>query len=371
VAVSRALVINGKTIDDASRCYVIAEIGHNHQGDVEKAKELFRQAKECGASAVKLQKRDNETLFTREAFDKPYENENSFGPTYGLHREFLEFGESEYRELQAYAGELDIDFFATAFDIPSADFLAALDPPAFKLASADLTNIPLLTHVARFGKPMLVSTGGATMADVERAYRAIMSINHQLCLLQCTASYPAEFADLDLRVIETYRARFPDAVIGWSGHDSGIAMATVAYVLGARVIEKHFTLNRAMKGTDHAFSLEPVGLRKMVRDLDRTVEALGDGVKKFRPSEAAGMAKMAKSLVAARHLPAGHVLTRDDVAIKSPGGGMKPYELDTLLGRALTRSLRTDEAFSPDVVAERGTNGTTQPEPTPVAVRAI
>ncbi len=351
---SRQLILNGRVIDDTSPCYVIAEIGHNHQGDVEKAKELFRQAKECGASAVKLQKRDNETLFTREAFDKPYENENSFGPTYGLHREFLEFGRAEYRELRDCARELEIDFFATAFDIPSADFLAELDVPAFKLASADLTNLPLLVHVARFGKPMLVSTGGGTMADVERAYRAIMSINSQLCLLQCTASYPADFADLDLQVITTYRARFPDAVIGWSGHDNGIAMAPVAYVLGARVIEKHFTLNRAMKGTDHAFSLEPVGLRKMVRDLARTQEALGDGVKKRHPSEAAGMAKMAKSLVAARDLPAGHILTRDDVAIRSPSGGMPPYELERLVGARLTRPLQTDDAFSFDLIEGAG-----------------
>ena len=354
---SRELLINGRPINDDSPCYVIAEIGHNHQGDVAKAKELFRQAKECGASAVKLQKRDNRTLFTREAFDKPYENENSFGPTYGLHREFLEFGMAEYRELQDYAGEVEIDFFATAFDIPSADFLADLEVPAFKLASADLTNLPLLTHVARFGKPMLVSTGGGSMADVERAYRAIMSINPQLCLLQCTASYPAEFADLDLQVINTYRARFPDAVVGWSGHDSGIAMAPVAYVLGARVIEKHFTLNRAMKGTDHAFSLEPVGLRKMVRDLARTQEALGDGVKKRHMSETAGMAKMAKSLVAARDLASGHIVTRDDVAIKSPGGGMPPYELERLLGCRLKSSLRADDGFTFEMVEATG-NGT-------------
>lgn len=354
---SRELVINGQPIADDGPCYVIAEIGHNHQGDLDKAKELFRQAKECGASAVKLQKRDNETLFTRAAFDKPYENENSFGPTYGLHREFLEFHEADYRELQAYARELEIDFFATAFDIPSANFLAALAVPAFKIASADLTNLPLLTHVARFGKPMLVSTGGGTMTDVERAYRAIMSINPQLCLLQCTASYPAEFADLHLRVIQTYRTRFPDAVIGWSGHDSGIAMATVAYVLGARVIEKHFTLNRAMKGTDHAFSLEPVGMRKLVRDVQRTRDALGDGVKQPRPSEAAGMQKMSKSLVAARDLPSGHILTIDDVAIKSPGGGLPPYELERLVGRHLTRPIQMDEAYAFDALAEAADDG--------------
>ncbi|MDP8921333.1 MAG: N-acetylneuraminate synthase family protein [Chloroflexota bacterium] len=348
----RELVINGTRIDDDSPCYVIAEIGHNHQGDVEKAKELFRRAKECGASAVKLQKRDNRTLFTRAAFDRPYDNENSFGPTYGLHREALELRGDEFRELKRYAEEVvGIDFFATAFDIPSADVLADLDIPVFKLASSDLTNIPLLKHVARFGKPMIVSTGGGTMEDVERAYEAIIGINSQVCLLQCTSSYPAEPEDLDLCVIETFRERFPETVIGFSGHDNGIAMPLVAYILGARVIEKHFTLNRTMKGTDHIFSLEPVGLRKLVRDLTRAREALGDGVKKRHTSEVASMLKMGKSLYAARDLPAGHILSEGDVAIRCPGGGLAPYELERIVGLPLGQSLATDDPITLEALA--------------------
>jgi N-acetylneuraminate synthase/sialic acid synthase len=342
----RELVVDGHVINDDSRCFVIAEIGHNHQGDVEKARQLFQKAKEAGASAVKLQKRDNRSLFTRAAFDKPYENENSFGPTYGLHREALEFGRDEYLELKRYAAELELTFFSTAFDIPSADFLAELDLPAFKTASADLKNIPLLRYVAQFQKPMIVSTGGGTMEDVQRAYDAIMPINPRFCLLQCTASYPVEWDQLDLRVIQTYRERFPGTVTGLSAHDNGIAMAIAAYTLGARVIEKHFTLNRAMKGTDHPFSLEPVGLSKMVRDLNRLQIAMGDGVKKVHPSEAAPMLKMAKTLVAARDLPVAHVLTASDIAIKSPGGGLPPYELDRLLGHRTRRPIGVDEFFS-------------------------
>ncbi len=339
----RRLVIDGRVIDDASECWVIAEIGHNHQGDVEKAKELFRRAREAGAGAVKLQKRDNRTLFTRAAYDKPYEHEHSFGATYGAHREFLELGRAAYLELQAYARELGLTFFATPFDRPSADFLAELDVPAFKLASGDIRNLPLLRHVAALGKPMIVSTGGASLADVQRAYEAIMPLNPQLALLQCTGSYPADFADLDLRVIETYRQRFPDVVVGYSGHDSGIAMALVAYVLGARIVEKHFTLNRAMRGTDHAFSLEYDGLRKLVRDLRRARVALGDGVKRVRPCEAPALIKMGKKLVAARALPAGHVLAAADVAIKSPGDALPPYELENVLGRALRHPLAEDD----------------------------
>jgi sialic acid synthase len=341
----RRLVIDRTTINDDSDCYVIAEIGHNHQGDLKRCKELFRAAHEAGADAVKLQKRDNRSLYTREMYSKPYDNENSFGATYGEHREALEFGRAEYQELQRYARELGITFFATAFDVPSADFLAELDMPAHKIASGDLRNIPLLQYVAGFGKPVIVSTGGATVEDVERAYAAVMPINPHLCILQCTAGYPAAFEELDLRVITTYRELFPDAVIGLSGHDNGIAMAPVAYVLGARVVEKHFTLNRAAKGTDHSFSLEPVGLRKLVRDLQRVRVALGDGEKKVYPSEEGPILKMSKKLVAARDLPSGHVLRPEDVALKSPGDGLPPHMLDVVIGRTLLRPLRADDTI--------------------------
>jgi N-acetylneuraminate synthase/sialic acid synthase len=339
---ARSLAIPPKEITDDGDCYVIAEIGHNHQGKLETAKELFRAAKECGADAVKLQKRSNRTLFTREMYDKPYDHENSFGATYGEHREALEFGWEEYRELQDFAREIGITFFATAFDFESADFLRELDMPAYKMASGDLTNIPLLQHVATFGKPMIVSTGGHGMEEVERAYDAVMPINPRLCLLQCTSGYPCTFEEMNLRVITTFRERFPDVVVGLSAHDSGISIPVAAYVLGARVIEKHFTLNRAMKGTDHAFSLERPGLQRLVRDLQRTRVALGDGEKRVYDSERTPIQKLGKKLVAARELPAGHILTRADVAIKSPGGGLPPYELESVLGKALRRPLQED-----------------------------
>lgn len=339
----RVLTIDETLITDDGDCYVIAEIGHNHQGDLQKAKDLFKVAKECGVDAVKLQKRDNKSLFTRALYDKPYDNENSFGPTYGAHREALEFGRDEYVELQEYAHELGLTMFATAFDFKSADFLAGLDMPAYKIASGDLRNIPLLKYVAKIGKPMLVSTGGGTFEDVQRAYDVIMPINPQLCLLQCTASYPAEPGELNLRVIETYRQRFSDIIIGLSDHENGIAMAVAAYVMGARVVEQHFTLNHTWKGTDHAFSLEPIGMRKLVRDLRRARLALGDGVKRVYLSEVNPISKMSKKLVAARDLPAGHRLTEADIAIKSPGDGLPPYEFDNLLGKVTLRALAEEE----------------------------
>ena len=350
----RKLVIGGAEISDAGDCYVIAEVGHNHQGSVEKCKELFRVAKECGVDAVKLQKRDNRSLYTRALYDKPYDNENSFGATYGEHREALEFDWDEYVELQRYCRELELDFFATAFDIPSADFLARLDVPAIKIASGDLRSLPLLRHVARIGKPVILSTGGGTMEDILRAYDAIMPINERLCILQCTAAYPAEPEELNLAVITTLRQRFPELVIGLSDHENGIAMAVAAYVLGARVMEKHFTLNHTWKGSDHAFSLEPIGMRKLVRDLRRTRVALGNGVKCPLPSEQAPLTKMSKKLVASRPLAAGQVLTEADVTMKSPGDGLPPFMLEQVLGRRLARSLAPDENIVLEALAPEG-----------------
>src|SRR4026207_2017050 len=188
----RELTIDGQRIADDTDCYVIAEIGPNQQGDLDKARQLFLRAKECGVQAVKLQKRDNRALYTKAMYDRPYEHENSFGRTYGEHREVLEFGREEYLELQAYARQLGLTFFATAFDVPSADFLARLDVPAYKIASGDIRNLPLLRHVARLQKPMIISTGGATLEEIELACDAILPLNSKLCVLQCPATYPTE-----------------------------------------------------------------------------------------------------------------------------------------------------------------------------------
>lgn len=339
------LMIGDRLINDQSPCFVIAEIGHNHQGSLEICKRMFETAKDCGVNAVKLQKRCNRELYTEEFYNLPYNSENAFGLTYGLHREALEFGATEYRELKRYAEELGLIFFATAFDFTSADFLENLGVPCFKIASGDLTNVPLLKYVARKGKPMIVSTGAALLDDVRRAYEAIMPINNKLALLQCTAIYPTEPEKMDLKVINTFRQEFPGAVAGLSDHYSGIALSVAAYALGARILEKHFTLNRATRGTDHAFSIEPVGMRKLVRDLKRIHVALGDGTKNFYPEEKPARLKMGKKIVAAYDLPAGRILSGGDLVFKSPGDGLEPYRAEEFYGKVLKVALRKDEAF--------------------------
>jgi sialic acid synthase len=338
------LHVTGRRIADDEPAYVIAEIGHNHQGDLEKAKALIQAARECGVDAVKFQKRDNRRLFTRVFYDSPYDNENSFGATYGEHREALELDRSAWFELSRYAVDQNVAFVAAAFDEPSADFLAELDVDAFKFASGDLLNVPFLRYVARLGKPMFLSTGGGTLEDIDRAVEAILPLNGRLCVLHCTASYPADVEDLNLSVITVLRERYPELVIGLSDHHNGIAMAPVAFMLGARAFEKHFTLNHAWKGTDHAYSLMPDGMRRFVRDLHRVPVALGDGVKRRLPSEERPLQKMGKKVVAARELPVGHVLADGDLVAKSPAdGGLPPYEIDRLLGKRLLRPLAAEQ----------------------------
>ena len=348
---TRSFTIGRSVITDASPAYVVAEIGANHQGDMETAKKMIQAAARAGANAVKFQKRDNQALFTPEAYNAPYESENAFGATYGEHREALEFGKDEYVELMKEAKAEGVEFFATPWDFPSVDFLEDLNVPAYKVASCDLTNTPLLRYIAQTGRPTIISTGGGTLEAVDRAAEIVSGEGTSLAIMQCTSGYPPEFSELNLNVISTFRDRYPDATIGYSGHDSGIAMGLVAYVLGARIIEKHFTLNRAMKGTDHSFSLEPDGLRKMVRDISRAKDALGDGVKRAYESEAAPLKKLSKMIVAKDNLEAGTVLTEDHFDYRSPGHGIPPADSHLLVGKTLTRDVSHLTPITEDDVA--------------------
>lgn len=322
--------------------YVIAEIGNNHQGDLETCKEMFREAKRCGADAVKLQKRDNKSLFTDTAYNAPYENENSYGKTYGEHREFLEFGKEEYVELKELSKELDIDFFATAFDIPSADFLEELDMPMYKIASADITNIPLIDHVASFGKSMIVSTGGATLEDI---YRVSDEYKEKipLTILHCVASYPNKSEELNLKVISSMQRLLSRHVkVGFSNHHPSVYMNYIAYAMGAKVIEVHFTLNRASKGTDHAFSLEPKGLETLCSDLESISKAFGNGEKEPLESEKKPIEKMSKSIYPSKNIKKGEAITHENTRILCPGDGLKPYELENIIGKTTNKDLSTE-----------------------------
>ena len=347
----RELTIGRTVINDESDAFVVAEIGGNHRGSVEDCKAIITAAAQAGCNAVKLQKRDNRTLYTPATYNAPYDSENSWGATYGEHREYLEFGAAEYADLKLHAESYGLGFIVTAFDLPSVAFLARLGVDAIKIASGDIRSTPLIAAAAQVGVPLIISTGGATLRDMERCLLALGPSPH--AFLQCTAAYPCEAGALNLRAIETFRERFPATVIGLSDHYSGIAMAPVAYTLGARIFEKHFTLHRAWKGSDQAFSLEPDGMRRMVRDLKRTREAMGTGIKRREECEGAALDKMQKVWYPATPLQAGTVLTAQNVAMRSPGvaNGYPPCELDKLLGKRLDADLTEDDAITPGVLA--------------------
>jgi len=341
----RNLTIGNRVITQDSDAFVIAEIGHNHGGSIETALLMCKAAKECGCDAVKLQKRSNRRIYTKKYLARAYNSENAFGPTYGDHREFLEFGRPEYTELKAYCDEIGILLFATAFDEGSADFLEHIDVPAYKIASGDLVNTPLIQHVAKKGKPVIISTGGGSWPDIERADEALGYAWG--AFLHCVCIYPCPPEKATLQAIEEMVDRYHHRIIGYSCHVNGIWPAGPAYLYGARIIEKHFTLDHTAKGSDHAYSLQPEGMRKMVRDLRNIREAQGTGTKYRRAEEDKALEKMEKVCWPATTLPRGHILEPEDIVVKSPSvpNGLRPYKIVEILGKALKNDCSTSQPF--------------------------
>lgn len=294
----RELTIAGRRIADDEPAYVIAEVGNNHGGQLDTAVALVDVAKRAGCSAVKFQVRDVQTLYSPALRQQPYQHDHSYGTTYGEHRKALELTPEALWSVFETATSLGITAFATPFDERSADRLAGLHVPAFKLHSGALTDEPLIRYVAAFAKPVLLSTGGGDLSTVERAVEWLGDCPH--ALLHCTASYPLQPADANLRCILTLRTRFPNTVIGYSSHSPGLAFSLIAYAFGARILEHHITLSRASRGTDHGFSLEPKGLAQLVEDLEKLRLALGDGVKRFLPCELGPISKMRRWLIDGR-----------------------------------------------------------------------
>src|SRR3990167_2255561 len=312
--------------------FIIAELCCNHGGDLSVALKLIEQAKRCGVSAVKLQKRDNKSLFTDEFYNKPYENPNSFGATYGHHREALEFNEEQYSILKQYAEALGLVFFATPFDFASVEFLERVGVQLYKIASSDCDNIPLIKRVLQTGKPAIVSTGAASWEDIDRVYSLLQQFPGKHALLHCVAQYPVKPENVNLMAISAMKARYPDAHIGFSDHYNGICMSEAALMAGATIFEKHFTLDHTMKGTDHALSLEPQGMQSLVQNLHRIKVAHGDGNKVVRDFEVPAKEKLGKSVYAKKFIAKGAVVSADDFCIKSPAGGLSPAKLEELEG---------------------------------------
>jgi sialic acid synthase len=328
-------------VGDGRPCFVLAEGGVNHNGNPELAEDLVRIAAECKADAVKFQKRTLHELLTRGAIERPYVNANSLGATYGEHRLKLELSDEVWQRLRNLATSLGLEFLGSAWDRGSADMLEALDTPAFKTASAVLTDLDLLEYIARKRRPMIVSTGMSTIEEVDQAVERIVRHTDQLILLQCTSSYPSEFADLNLRVMDTYRQRY-GVLVGYSGHERGISVTEAAATLGACLVERHFTRDRTLPGPDHAASLEPIGLAKLVRDIRQIEVAMGSPDKRILPAEVQVRMRLAKSVVAARDIAAGAVMSAEMLTAKGPGDGIPANHLARLVGRVAAVDVPAD-----------------------------
>lgn len=349
----RWMTIRDHTITDNGSAYVIAEIGANHMGDIETCKRTIKAAAEAGASAVKTQKRDLATLFTQAMADEPYTGKHGFGPTYRQHREALEFDQAQHAELLAYAHRLGVDYICTAFDLPSLAILDAIGVDAIKIASGDMLTFPLVDAAFATGRPVIISTGGWDFGKVCRAVRHYEDHGKPFAVLHCTAEYPTPYEQTAIRVIRSYCESFHPAVIGYSGHEMGWGILPAVYALGARIIEKHFTLDRTWKGADQHFSIMPHELREMTRALSQTQCALIlDGEKQAMPGESRAMGKLGKSLYAARDLPMGHVLTADDIVMKSPmvAGAMTADRYADVLGSVLACGVAADTALDAEVM---------------------
>jgi sialic acid synthase SpsE len=337
----KTVEIGGRLVGEGQPCFMIAEAGVNHNGEVALAHRLIDVAVRAGADAVKFQKRSVADILVRAALEAPYVKPSSLGPTYGEHRERLELSEEAYRELVDHCRKDGITFLASAWDPRSADFIDELGTPAFKIASADVTNLPLIDHIARKGKPVLLSTGMSDMEEIADAVTTVRRHHDRLVLLQCTSSYPCDNADVNLRAMETLRRAF-DVPVGYSGHERGLAPTEAAVALGAGVVERHFTLDRTLPGPDHAASLEPRGLELLVRNIRNVEAALGSAEKRPVPAERAVRDRLAKSVAAARPIRAGSVISAADLTVKGPGTGISPRFLHRVIGRVAEKDVPED-----------------------------
>ena len=336
---------SGQGIGPGCPAFLVAEIGNNHQGSLAMARDMVRAAAACGASAVKFQKRDNAALFTKAGLDSPYEGKNSFGKTYGRHRAALELSGEALAELKALAESLGLTFFASAWDKPSLQLLGEIGVELLKIPSADLVTLPLLRQAGAMGRPVVISTGMSALSDVDAAVAELRRFHDRIVVMHCNSTYPCPDEQVGLPVMDVLRRRY-GLPVGYSGHERGLGPTIASVAFAPAVIERHFTLDRNLPGTDHQASLAPEEFALMARLVREAEAAMRVTRKQVFAGETAAAAKLRKSIVFARDLPAGHVLCPEDLAYKCPGTGLSPVLCDAVCGCRLLAKVRQDEQLS-------------------------
>ena len=345
--------VSNKLIGEEEPCFIIAEAGVNHNGDVNLAKKLIDIAKDAGVDAVKFQTFKAENVVTKNAEKAEYQKETAaIGELQYDMIKKLELTEEDFKELADYAKKKDIIFLSSPFDRESVDLLDEISVPAYKVPSGEITNFPLLKHIAKKGKPIILSTGMATLGEIEDALRVIREVGvDDVVLLHCVTSYPAKIEDVNLRVIETLKHAFKLSV-GFSDHTHGITVPIAAVSLEAVVIEKHFTLDNNLPGPDHKSSLEPDELKEMVVAIRDVEKALGDGIKRPTKEEEEIKKVARRSIVAKVDILEGTVITEDMLNIKRPGTGISPSKLNDVLRKKAIKNIKKDEILKWNDIVE-------------------
>ena len=338
--------------------YIIGEIGQNHNGSVDIAKLLTelvaRPIKEDDfgidiqpINAVKLTKRDLSEELSSSQMNRPYDNPNSFGKTYGAHRQFLELSDEAHFEVYKYAKSLGLDFVETLCAKGCLSMLRLFTPDRLKVASRDLTNLPLLEALAETRIPIILSTGMAGKKELDEALAVITKYHDNIAILHCVSQYPTEPDNLNLLTIRYLQKHYGQYTIGFSDHTIGIAAPIVAVGMGAKIIEKHITIDRGMKGTDQKGSLGPDGVRRMVRDIRLAEHWMGTEDLYIDRSVAASKVKLERSIASNKDLEVGHIITEDDIHMLSPGDGFKWSERTQLIGKTLKTAVPKNEIIYP------------------------
>ena len=343
----QAVFIEKRAVGPGQPCMIIGEVGLNHNGDLNMAKRLIDVAAKTGCDCVKFQKRTVSQLAIKSVLDDRDDRFPSFGKTYRQIREHLEFDESQYKNLVNYTREKGLIFLCTAFDIPAVEFLEQFEVPAFKVASHSLTNLALLQKLSKIKKPVIMSTGMCDFTEVDRAVGILRSSNVPLILLHCVSSYPQSPEESNLEIIKVLRERYK-VPVGYSGHEIGMLPTLISVGLGAVVVERHITLDAALEGFDHKLSMTPEELKALVIKI-RLVEAmLGVRTKAVSAQEQITRDKYHVSMVAARYIKAGEVITEDMITFKNPGTGLPPSKMDNILNRRSKIAIQGDTLISLD-----------------------
>jgi len=338
-----------KTVYNFCEPYIIAEIGANHNGDMELAKKMIDSAVACGCDAVKFQSWTPQSLIAKEEYDRNQSYDDSAKKHFGSLKEMVEkyyLRDDQHAELKEYCEGKGVDFCSSPFSNKEVDMLVKLDVPFLKIASMDITNIPFLKYAAKTMKPLVVSTGMSTLAEIETAVKTIQAEgNNQLVLLHCISIYPPKDQDIHLRNITMLQQAF-DLPIGFSDHSFGASIPLASVVLGACVIEKHFTLDKDLPGWDHEISANPEEMKTICQDSKKIAAALGNTFRIVSEEEEQKKGKFRRSIVSVRNLEKGHVIAEADLAYKRPGTGIPPNEYNYLVGRKLKEAVTEDFLFN-------------------------